>query len=192
VRRSRGTPPRAYDPIEHPGWNLQPSIRYLTRKAATEDRCVILVDDFVNEDLLPGPRMPWIKKLAPITSNVGVPSSSCITADGRIRALTGERQMKPTSTRPRQSWRWHNRGGNPLNDGQSAVQTNRATSQAPSDAVRHAYGQAARYAAAWQSVRNPESGMPNGARMFSRQGSQRTQCHRHITMSFQLHERFLM
>jgi hypothetical protein len=82
VRRSRGTPTRACDPIEHPGWNLQPSIRYLTGKAATEDRCIILVDDFVNVDLMPGPGMPRIKKLAPITSNVGVLSSNCIMPSG--------------------------------------------------------------------------------------------------------------
>jgi hypothetical protein len=76
IGSSRHTPARARGPIEHPRRNLQPSIRCLAGKAAAENRCVTLVDHFMNVDMAARPRMPWIEKL-PLLSPVGVLSSSC-------------------------------------------------------------------------------------------------------------------
>lgn len=77
VRNSDDTPVRAGCPIEHPRRNLQPPIQCPTGKAAAEDRCAILLDHFMNVNLPPRPRMPWIKKLALRAGPVGVPSLSC-------------------------------------------------------------------------------------------------------------------
>jgi len=84
VRSSPDAPTRAEHPIEHPPWDLKPSIRRLSGNAATEDRSVTLLDHFMDVDLLPGPGMPRIKKLALNTGPMGFPLSSCTTPTDRI------------------------------------------------------------------------------------------------------------
>jgi hypothetical protein len=77
------TPGRASRPIEHPGWNLQPSPGCLTREAATENLSARLLNHLMNMDQASGPRMPWIKKLV-LRDSVGVLSSCCIMRRGLI------------------------------------------------------------------------------------------------------------
>jgi len=86
VRSSPDAPTRAEHPIEHPPWDLKPSIRCLPGNAATEDRNVTLLDHFMDVDLPPGPGMPRIKKFTLNIGPVGVPLSSCTISAGRIRA----------------------------------------------------------------------------------------------------------
>jgi hypothetical protein len=54
VRSSPDAPTRAEHPIEHPPWDLKPSIRLLSRNAATEDRSVTLLDNSWMWTYLPG------------------------------------------------------------------------------------------------------------------------------------------
>jgi hypothetical protein len=85
VRSSPDAPTRAEHPIEHPPWDLKPSIRLLSRNAATEDRSVTLLDHFMDVDLPPGPGMPRIKEFTLNIGPVGVPLSSCTTRCVRTR-----------------------------------------------------------------------------------------------------------
>jgi hypothetical protein len=121
-RSRRDAPTRADHPVEHPRWDLKPTVRRLSGKAAAENRRVTLLDHFMNMDLPPGPGMPRIKKLALNTDPVGVPSSSCIMAAGRILALTTPHPIKPTSTRCPSAWR-HNPGGRSTYRRGKSVQT---------------------------------------------------------------------
>ena len=94
-------PSRARRPIEHPGRDLQPSVRGLAGKAAAEDGDVALVDHLMNMDLPPGPRMPRVEKLSS-SGPVGVPSSSCtITNAHTHRWATDHRHQRPCNGRLR-------------------------------------------------------------------------------------------
>src|SRR4051812_26128637 len=72
------------------------------------------------------PRMPPIENFAD-TGPVGVLNPCCTIACGPIRALTGRRRTRPTSTGCRKPWQ-PEPGRAPLILAQAAVQTNRATS----------------------------------------------------------------
>ena len=90
-RISHDAPVRAGRSVEHPGRNLQPPMQCLARKGAAENRRVLLVDNLVDKDLPSGPGMARVKKLALKADPVGVPSSSCTTADARTRRSTAGR-----------------------------------------------------------------------------------------------------
>jgi hypothetical protein len=78
-RSSRDAPACADHPVEHPRRDLKPTLRRLPRKAAAENLRVALLDQLMDMDLPPGPRMPRIEKLALNAGPVGVPSSRCTT-----------------------------------------------------------------------------------------------------------------
>ena len=117
--------------IEHPGRNLQPSVRCRARDAAAKYRSVSLLDHLMDVDVVPRPWVPGIENFTHL-GPVGVLASCSTTADVLIHRLTGKRPIRPTSTRRSQSRSRHDRGGNPLNKPRQTVQTNRATSQEPS------------------------------------------------------------
>jgi hypothetical protein len=113
--------------IEHPGRNLQPTIRSTARKAAAQRLPASLLDHLVNMNATSTPRMPRIEKFA-FLGPVGVLPPCSTTAAARIHRLTGKPRIRPTST-CRQPKRWrHNRGGKPLRKRPQHVQTNRTTS----------------------------------------------------------------
>ena len=115
--------------IQHPGWDFLNSHSRRFRQAASGHRAGAPCDHLMQEDASTGPRVPFIANpnLATASDTMSFVEGSCTTAAGRIRALTGRRRTKPTSTgyrKPRQP----ELGRTPLKEQQKAVQTNGATS----------------------------------------------------------------
>jgi hypothetical protein len=97
-------PRGAGGPIEHPGRNLQPAIACALRQAAAENFPATLLNYLMDVNQASCPWMPRVKKLA-LLGPVGVLSSRCTTRVDRIRVLTGNRRIRPTSTGRRYSRR---------------------------------------------------------------------------------------
>ena len=76
-------------PVEHPGRNLQPTIRIGTAQAAAKNSATRPLDRRVNADPKTEPRMPWVQQF-PKLGSVGVLKLSCTIADARIRRLATE------------------------------------------------------------------------------------------------------
>ena len=72
-------------PVEHPGRNLQPTIRIGTAQAAAKNSATRPLDRRVNADPKTEPRMPWVQQF-PKLGSVGVLKLSCTTKCARIRA----------------------------------------------------------------------------------------------------------
>ena len=101
-RASCDAPAGADYPVEHPGRNLQPTVRHTPGEAAAEDCRVTLLDHFVDMDLPTSPGMKRIKKLALNTGLVGVLSSSCTTQSDPTARLATSRHLSqaPRKFRP--------------------------------------------------------------------------------------------
>ena len=83
----RYTDPGAVRLVEHPGWNLQPTVRIGTAQITTKNNTVCPLDRLVNADPKSKPRMPSIQQFLKLGS-VGVLKPCCTTAGDHIRALT--------------------------------------------------------------------------------------------------------
>jgi hypothetical protein len=98
ARRNRDVPVHTGRPVEHPRRNLQQAIQCAAGKAAAQNRCVILLDHFMDMDLLPSPGMPRIKKLTLHTGPMGVPSLSCTTGIVPTKRSAMRRQWRYGAT----------------------------------------------------------------------------------------------
>jgi hypothetical protein len=78
-------------PLEHPGWNLKPTVGIGTAQITAKNNSVRLLDSFVNADPKSKPRVPWVQQF-PKLSSVGVPKPCCTTPTDRTRASTGSHQ----------------------------------------------------------------------------------------------------
>src|ERR1700693_2320812 len=87
-------------PLEHPGWNLKPTVGIGTAQITAKNNSVRLLDSFVNADPKSKPRVPWVQQF-PKLSSVGVPKPCCTTPTDRTRASTGSRQPSPQHAPPR-------------------------------------------------------------------------------------------
>lgn len=123
----RHTHPGAGRPVEHPGWNLQPTVRIGTAQATAKNRAVRSLDRRVNADPKTEPRMPRVQQFSKLSS-VGVLKLCCITDDDRIRALTAPHPVKPTSPRCPSAWQPNPGRGSTYQCGKS-VQTTGTTSK---------------------------------------------------------------
>jgi hypothetical protein len=94
--RNAVNPPRgAGRLIEHPGRNLQPSVRCRARDAAAKYRSVSLLDHLMDVDVVPRPWMPGIENLTQL-GPVGVLASCSTTRCDRIhRWATSLPRQKP-------------------------------------------------------------------------------------------------
>src|SRR4029077_6565383 len=72
-------------PLEHPGWNLKPTVGIGTAQITAKNNSVRFLDSFVNADPKSKPRVPWVQQF-PKLSSVGVPKPCCSTRYVRIRA----------------------------------------------------------------------------------------------------------
>jgi len=75
-------------PVEHPGRNLQPTIRIGTAQAAAKNSATRPLDRRVNADPKTEPRMPWVQQF-PKLGSVGVLKLSCTTEATRTRLQGG-------------------------------------------------------------------------------------------------------
>ena len=90
--------------IEHPGRNLQPSIRCRTREAAAEYRSASLRDHLIDVDVVPRPWVPGIKNLAHLGS-VGVLASSSTMGFARmLRLVIGPRHRRCSCRASPRGW----------------------------------------------------------------------------------------
>ncbi len=74
----RYTDPGAIRPVEHPGWNLQPTVRIGTAQITAKNNTVCPLDRLVNADPKSKPRMPSIQQFLKL-GFVGVLKPCCIT-----------------------------------------------------------------------------------------------------------------
>ena len=74
-------------PVEHPGWNLKPTVGIGTAKITAKNNSVRPVDRLVNSDLKTKPRMPYVLQF-PKLSSVGVLQLCCTTTADTTRART--------------------------------------------------------------------------------------------------------
>jgi len=88
---SRHTHPGAGRPVEHPGWNLKPTIGIGTAQITAKNNSVRLFDSFVNADPKSKPRMPWVQQF-PKLSSVGVLKPCCTTKNARMERSARERR----------------------------------------------------------------------------------------------------
>jgi len=125
---------RACRPVEHPCWNLQPSICSRSIQRAAESDIISLVDRSMNANSATKPRMISIKNLAK-NGPVGVLNPCCTIAAALTRALTAARRIKPTATRCRSAWQPNPGRGSTYRRGES-VQTT-GTSSVPDDLLQN-------------------------------------------------------
>ena len=90
---------RARGPVEHPGRNLQPTVRRRPAQRAAENDTMRLLDRFMDDHPHPEPRMPSIKQLSK-NGPVGVLKPCCTTRRGRTRdgSASVKRRCKPSLT----------------------------------------------------------------------------------------------
>ena len=117
---------RANRPIEHPNRQFQQSTGRAVVMAAADHFARRLLDHLMNMNDASCPRMPRIKDLA-LFGPMGVASSRCTIAVGRMRALTERRLTRPTSTRCPSAWQPNHGRGSTYRGGKS-VQTTGTTS----------------------------------------------------------------
>jgi len=72
----RHTHPGAGRPVEHQGWNLQPTVRIGTAQATAKNSAVRSLDRRVNADPKTEPRMPRVQQFSKLSS-VGVLKLCC-------------------------------------------------------------------------------------------------------------------
>src|SRR4029079_16057078 len=118
--------PRARRAVEHPRRKLLPASPLGAVQRATEINAIRLRNRRMDTNVQAKPRMPPIENFAD-TGPVGVLNPCCTMGGDPIRALTGRRRTRPTSTGCRKPWQ-PEPGRAPLILAQAAVQTNRATS----------------------------------------------------------------
>jgi hypothetical protein len=75
-------------PLEHPGWNLKPTVGIGAAQITAKNNSVRLLDSFVNADPKSKPRVPWVQQF-PKLSSVGVLKPCCTTPTGRTRGSVG-------------------------------------------------------------------------------------------------------
>jgi hypothetical protein len=80
----RHTHPGAGRPVEHPGWNLQPTVRIRTAQITAKNNAIRPLDRLVNSDLKTKPRMPSVQQFSKLSS-VGVLKLCCTTRSDRTR-----------------------------------------------------------------------------------------------------------
>jgi hypothetical protein len=73
--------------VEHPGWNLKPTVGIGTAKITAKNNSVRPVDRLMNSDLKTKPRMPYVLQFSKLSS-VGVLQLCCTTTVGTTRACT--------------------------------------------------------------------------------------------------------
>ena len=84
----RHTHPGAGRPVEHPGWNLKPTVGIGTAQITAKNNAVRLLDRLVNADPKTKPRMPSVQQF-PKLSSVGVLKPCCTTIPGLTRGSAG-------------------------------------------------------------------------------------------------------
>jgi hypothetical protein len=84
-------------PLEHPCWNLKPTVGIRPGQITAENNAVRLLDRCENADPKTKPRMPPVLQFTKLSS-VGVSKPRCTTAAGHTRALTDAPPIKPTSS----------------------------------------------------------------------------------------------
>jgi hypothetical protein len=86
-------------PLEHPGWNLKPTVGIGTAQITAKNNSVRLLDSFVNADPKSKPRVPWVQQF-PKLSSVGVPKPCCTTRSNHTaRSATKSRSSSSTDQR---------------------------------------------------------------------------------------------
>jgi hypothetical protein len=81
----RHTYPGASRPVEHPGWNLEPTVGIGTAQITAENDAVRPLDRLVDADPKSKPRMPWVQQFLKLGS-VGVLKPCCTINAVRTRA----------------------------------------------------------------------------------------------------------
>src|SRR3974390_1030106 len=119
--------PGAGRPVEHPGWNFQPTARIGTAQATAKISAVRSLDRRMNADPKAKPWMPRVQQFSKLSS-VGVLKLCCTMAGGHTRALTARHPIKPTSRRCLSAWQ-PNPGRRSTYRRGDSVQTTGATSQ---------------------------------------------------------------
>src|SRR6266850_325948 len=89
--------------IEHPCWDLQPSIRFRSIQRAAENNAMRLVDRRVHDDLSARPRMMRIENLAK-NGLVGVLKPRCTMPSGHTPRSDIVRPPQKRSCRQRLTW----------------------------------------------------------------------------------------
>ena len=118
---------RACRPVEHPSWNLQPTICLRSIQRAAENDIISLVNGPMNANSATKPRMMPIKNLAK-NGPVGVLKRCCTMAADRTRALTTPHRIKPTSTSRQSAWQPNPGRGSTYRRGKSVQTTGTSSS----------------------------------------------------------------
>jgi hypothetical protein len=71
-------------PVEHPSWNLKPTVGIGTGQITAENDAARLLDSSVNADPKTTPWMPRVQQF-PKLGSVGVSKPRCTTPNGRTR-----------------------------------------------------------------------------------------------------------
>ena len=97
----RNTHPGASRSVEHPGWNLKPTVGIGTAQITAKNNSVRLLYSFVNADPKSKPRMPWVQQFSKLSS-VGVLKPCCTTRCVRTaHSATCRQPLTPNAARPK-------------------------------------------------------------------------------------------
>lgn len=116
-------------PVEHPHRQFEQALRRLAVQATTSDMPARLLQHLMDIDDAPRPRMPRAENVA-LLGPVGVLEPRCTMEDARIRPLTAQHPIKPTSPRCHSARRPNPGRGSTYRSG-NFVQTTGATSDTP-------------------------------------------------------------